>query len=127
MRAGGVKSYNGAHLRLEKDAMDWARVLGGMHKYLGQYAKSFAAAGFSPSKDLYIASGLLSYNASEEMERMLQFLRPHSKSVQVSRGGGWGRRAAPAELLTGAWRRAAPCRAGAGAAAAAAAAATARG
>jgi hypothetical protein len=86
MRAAGVPAYNGAHLRLEKDARDWARILGGMPKYLGLYAKSFAAAGFGPSKDLYIASGLLSYNASAEMRDMMRFLRPHSKSVQVRPG-----------------------------------------
>lgn len=68
--------------RLEKDAVDWARILGGMKKYLGEYARSFAAAGFSRKKDLYIASGLLSYNASKEMTDMLKFLQPHSQTVQ---------------------------------------------
>lgn len=82
MRAAGVSRYNGAHLRLERDAVDWARILGGLPKYLAEYAKSFAAAGFSTAKDLYIASGLLSYDASEEMQNMLKFLRPHSKTVQ---------------------------------------------
>lgn len=82
MRQAGVQRYNGAHLRLERDAVDWARILGGLPKYLAEYAKSFAAAGFSTSKDLYIASGLLSYDASEEMQNMLKFLRPHSRTVQ---------------------------------------------
>lgn len=62
--------------------MDWARILGGMKKYLAEYARSFGAAGFSRQKDLYIASGLLSYNASAEMQDMLRFLGPHSRSVQ---------------------------------------------
>jgi hypothetical protein len=90
MRTAGISHYNGAHLRLEKDAVDWARILGGLRKYLAEYAKSFAAAGFTTAKDLYIASGLLSYDASEEMQNMLKFLRPHSKTVQVrglARGG----------------------------------------
>jgi hypothetical protein len=65
--------------RLEKDAVDWARILGGIKKYLAEYARSFAAAGFSKRKDLYIASGLLSYNASLEMKDMLTFLEPHSR------------------------------------------------
>ncbi|KAF6260637.1 hypothetical protein COO60DRAFT_1269269, partial [Scenedesmus sp. NREL 46B-D3] len=81
MRGAGIARYNGAHLRLEKDAVDWARILGGFKKYLAEYARSFAAAGFSKRKDLYIASGLLSYNASQEMKDMLTFLEPHS-SVQ---------------------------------------------
>lgn len=68
--------------RLEKDAVDWARILGGMKKYLAEYARSFAAAGFNKHKDLYIASGLLSYNASKEMTDMLKFLQPHSQTVQ---------------------------------------------
>lgn len=68
--------------RLEKDAVDWARILGGMKKYLAEYARSFAAAGLSKQKDLYIASGLLSYNASREMTDMLKFLQPHSRTVQ---------------------------------------------
>jgi hypothetical protein len=90
MRAAGVARYNGAHLRLEKDAVDWARILGGMSKYLGEYARSFAAAGFSQSKDIYIASGLLSYDASDDMRQMLDFLKPHSKSVQVgARRDAW--------------------------------------
>lgn len=65
--------------RLEKDAVDWARILGGFEKYLAEYARQFAAAGFSRRKDLYIASGLLSYNASTEMKDMLNFLEPHSR------------------------------------------------
>lgn len=68
--------------RLEKDAVDWARILGGMKKYLAEYARSFAAAGLNRHKDLYIASGLLSYNASKEMTDMLKFLQPHSRTVQ---------------------------------------------
>lgn len=63
--------------------MDWAKALGGLPKYLGEYAKSFAAASFSRGADLYIASGLLSYNASAEMNNMLDFLRPYSRTVQV--------------------------------------------
>jgi hypothetical protein len=82
MRRSGVSRYNGAHLRLEKDAVDWARVMGGLARYLGAYARAFLAAGFSRSTDVYAASGLLSYNASAEMEQMLAFMQPYSKSVQ---------------------------------------------
>jgi hypothetical protein len=82
MKRDGVTHYNGAHLRLEKDAVDWARVLGGLPKYLGEYAKSFAAAGFSQQRDIYIASGLLSYNASAEMKQMLEFLAPYARTVR---------------------------------------------
>jgi hypothetical protein len=94
MRAAGVSYYNGAHLRLERDAVDWARVLGGKKQYLGLHAKAFAAAGFGTEMDLYVASGLLSYNASDDMQAVLRFLQPHSKSVQVrwthNMGRLWG-------------------------------------
>jgi len=82
MRKNGVPRYNGAHLRLEKDAVDWARVMGGLARYLGAYARAFLAAGFSRATDVYAASGLLSYNASAEMEQMLAFMAPYSRSVQ---------------------------------------------
>lgn len=65
--------------------MDWARILGGFQKYLAEYARQFAAAGFSRRKDLYIASGLLSYNASKEMTDMLKFLEPHSRCGRLAR------------------------------------------
>ena len=29
MRAAGVHSYNGLHLRIERDAQDWAIIMGG--------------------------------------------------------------------------------------------------
>lgn len=82
MKIQGIRKFNGGHLRLEKDAIDWARALGGFDKYLKEYAKSFNMAGFSPQKHLYIASGLLSYNASREMQDMMAFLHPHSKTVE---------------------------------------------
>jgi hypothetical protein len=47
-----------------------------------EYAKAFLAAGFSENQNLYIASGLLSYDSSREMLDMLEFLRPFSKTVQ---------------------------------------------
>lgn len=57
-----------------------------MKKYMDSYAASFAAAGFSRRKDLYVASGLLSYNASKEMNDMMTFLGPHARCVWM--GGG---------------------------------------
>lgn len=100
MRGAGITSYNGAHLRLERDAADWARALGGMDKYLASYKKAFSAAGFSKQTDLYVASGLLSYGAGDDMKRTLAFLAPHSKSVQVSA------RARAADAGCRAWRTA---------------------
>lgn len=77
--------------------MDWARILGGFKKYLAEYARSFAAAGFNKRKDLYIASGLLSYNASQEMKDMLTFLEPHSRWA----GSTWAAAAAAAGKVAG--------------------------
>lgn len=82
MRQAGIMKYNGAHVRLEKDAVDWAEILGGVENYLAAYSSSFASAGFSPENHLYVASGLLSYGATGRMKDMLDFLKPYSKSVQ---------------------------------------------
>lgn len=82
MRAKSIFNYTGAHLRLEKDAKDWAQVLGGMDKYMQMYAQCFAVMNYDISQPMYVASGLLSYNASKEMEELLDFLSPFSQSVE---------------------------------------------
>ncbi len=82
MKQAGITEHNGAHMRLEKDAVDWATILGGMPKYMAEYTRSFVAAGFRPDKDVYVASGLLSYRANAQMQNVRTLLRLHSKTVQ---------------------------------------------
>lgn len=36
MTAGGAHDYNGVHLRIEKDARDWAMIMGGQQVRLGR-------------------------------------------------------------------------------------------
>lgn len=55
--------FNGAHLRVEADAMDWARSMGGVDAYWGEYLKAMETAGFDDKAPVYIATGLLSYEA----------------------------------------------------------------
>ena len=97
MRSAGAAHFNGAHLRLENDAIDWARVLGGRRKYLSSYAAAFKAAGFNRTTHMYAASGLLSYGATDDMRRLQAFVGPFSTSVQV--GPGCAGRGAPSLLL----------------------------
>ena len=55
--------FNGAHLRVEADAMDWARSMGGFASYWGEYIKAMRTAEFNGQSQLYVATGLLSYEA----------------------------------------------------------------
>ena len=58
--------FNGAHLRVEADAMDWARSMGGEDVYWAQFLKAMRKAGFEKSRQLYVATGLLTYAAGFE-------------------------------------------------------------
>ena len=55
------QEFNGAHLRMEKDAKDWVDVVGGAETYWARYKATMRKAGFATEKPLplYIASGLL--------------------------------------------------------------------
>jgi hypothetical protein len=55
----GSSEFNGVHLRMERDAMDWATILGGPDKYWAMYRSSMAIAHFSLDTPLFVASGLL--------------------------------------------------------------------
>lgn len=55
----GVDGYNGVHLRMERDAMDWAIIMGGRDRYWKLYRSSMAMARFSKDSPLFVASGLL--------------------------------------------------------------------
>lgn len=59
-------TFNGAHLRVEADAMDWARSMGGEDVYWAQFLKAMRKAGFERNHQLYVATGLLTYAAGFE-------------------------------------------------------------
>ena len=54
-----VTEFNGIHLRMEHDAMDWSNILGGKESYWAQYRDAMARAKFSMDTPLFVASGLL--------------------------------------------------------------------
>ena len=55
----GAADFNGIHLRMERDAADWAEILGGKENYWHQYRDAMTQAKFSKNVPLYVASGLL--------------------------------------------------------------------
>ncbi|GAX73979.1 hypothetical protein CEUSTIGMA_g1429.t1 [Chlamydomonas eustigma] len=77
----GVKSYNGIHFRVERDAADWQRLHGGADAYVQLYLKACKRAGFSSSQSLYVASGLLSYADLEEVSWLNATLSPLAKTI----------------------------------------------
>jgi GDP-fucose protein O-fucosyltransferase len=55
----GSSDFNGVHLRMERDAIDWANILGGKEHYWETYLEAMEKAKFSKDTPLYVASGLL--------------------------------------------------------------------
>jgi hypothetical protein len=55
----GKPVFNGVHMRMEKDAVDWAIIMGGRDRLWQLYKESMSRAGLDPSTPLYVASGLL--------------------------------------------------------------------
>ncbi|KAK9827655.1 hypothetical protein WJX81_004166 [Elliptochloris bilobata] len=73
--AGGAgREYNAAHLRLEKDARDWSAIMGGEAVIWHNYIQAMSQAGFSAGVGVYVASGLLTYGASQEMADIIKTL-----------------------------------------------------
>ncbi|KAK9827681.1 hypothetical protein WJX81_007940 [Elliptochloris bilobata] len=74
--AGGAphQKFNAAHLRLEKDARDWAEIMGGEGALWHSYIQAMKQANFSAGVSVYVASGLLTYGASQEMAHVVEVL-----------------------------------------------------
>uniref|UniRef100_A0A1D2A093 O-fucosyltransferase family protein n=1 Tax=Auxenochlorella protothecoides TaxID=3075 RepID=A0A1D2A093_AUXPR len=75
MTRGGVLPFNGVHLRIEKDARDWAMIMGGEQVVWQSYVKTMRGVGQNESVPLYAASGMLTYGASTDMLRTVAFLK----------------------------------------------------
>lgn len=71
---GGKRSFNGAHLRIEKDARDWAMILGGPQVVWRRYIETMRLAGQDSKTPLYAATGVLTYGADVEMNRTIAYL-----------------------------------------------------
>lgn len=62
--AHGRLTLNGVHLRIERDARDWATIVGGQQMLWRGYIGTMRQLGFNSTTRLYVASGILSYSAS---------------------------------------------------------------
>ena len=76
---GGAHPFNGVHLRVEKDARDWATIMGGTQVVWQGYVDTMRGVGFNATTRLYAASGMLTYGASG------------ARVGGVWGGGGYGR------------------------------------
>jgi len=68
MTSQGRAPYNGVHLRVEKDAEDWALIMGGPGVVWHQYLALMLDMGFNNHTPLYVASGLFSYEDETSWE-----------------------------------------------------------
>ncbi len=67
-----VTVFNGLHLRIERDASDWAKVLGGKSAFWRLYLQQCEAAGFKQGVPLYVATGILSYKDADHQLQEVQ-------------------------------------------------------
>ena len=76
--------FNGLHLRLEQDAVEWAIILGGRAKLWKLYKRSMAAAEFDAVTPVYVASGLLKAS-TRNVTAPRQYMRKLSRDMVQSR------------------------------------------
>ncbi|EFN51509.1 hypothetical protein CHLNCDRAFT_140196 [Chlorella variabilis] len=79
MTEGSAQPFNGLHLRIEKDARDWATIMGGQQASCLRvvwkgYISTMRSVGFNSTTRIYVASGMLTYGASVEMDRTKNYL-----------------------------------------------------
>ncbi|KAK9810163.1 hypothetical protein WJX72_005905 [[Myrmecia] bisecta] len=74
MTNAGLHEYNAVHLRIEKDARDWSQIMGGDAVVWHGYVQAMRQAGFASDLVLYVASGLLTYGANEDMMHIVKTL-----------------------------------------------------
>ncbi len=72
----GMGAYNGVHLRIEKDAGEWARILGGLEVVRRRYREAMREARFDRNTPLYVASALLTYEGGVEELREVRARSP---------------------------------------------------
>ena len=65
----GRPTFNGVHMRMEKDAADWAIIMGGRDRLWQLYKESMSRAGLGASTPLYVASGLLKAASEDTWSR----------------------------------------------------------
>lgn len=73
--AKSAAGFNAVHLRIEKDARDWSQIMGGPEAVWNAYVGSMRQAGFTANVPMYVASGLLTYGANDDMNRIIGMLK----------------------------------------------------
>ena len=88
IKRGGRDQFNGIHFRFERDAADWIEAYGGAEAYLDLYLRTAKGAGLDTShRDLYVASGLLSYADEEERKWLHDILGPYGRKLIYKESG----------------------------------------
>jgi hypothetical protein len=65
----GSSFYNGIHMRMEKDASDWAIIMGGRQRLWQLYKEAMQNGKLDHETPLYVASGLLKASADDTWSR----------------------------------------------------------
>lgn len=79
----GMGAYNGVHLRIEKDAGEWARILGGLEVVRRRYREAMREARFDRNTPLYVASALLTYEGGVEELREVRARSPKLRRLSA--------------------------------------------
>lgn len=77
----GKISYNGVHLRVEKDATDWMLIMGGPGAVWHKYVRLMGDMGMNQSQALYVASGLASAKDETNWELAQGLLLQHASHI----------------------------------------------
>lgn len=80
---GGRRPFNGLHLRLETDSQFFYQSQGGEQKGWEAYVEGMRNSGFNTSLPVYVASGLLTYNATERWRQLVERMRTLGLAAEV--------------------------------------------
>lgn len=79
-RTAGVRAFNGLHLRIERDAADWTRIMGGHEAFWGRYLEAAAGAQLDWSTPLYLATVSSAVEGSMRQQSRLRTAPSSTKS-----------------------------------------------
>ncbi|KAL4423751.1 hypothetical protein ABPG75_001052 [Micractinium tetrahymenae] len=80
---GGRRPFNGLHLRLETDALFFHQSQAGQQKAWEAYIEGMRESGFNASLPVYVASGLLTYNSTEQWHQLVDKMRALGLAAEV--------------------------------------------
>eukprot|EP01024_Parvocaulis_polyphysoides_P072150 TRINITY_DN906_c0_g1_i2.p1 TRINITY_DN906_c0_g1~~TRINITY_DN906_c0_g1_i2.p1 ORF type:complete len:212 (-),score=5.97 TRINITY_DN906_c0_g1_i2:151-762(-) len=76
--------FNAAHLRVERDAQDWMKAVGGWGNYIDMYITTMVKAGFNDRSGLYLATGLLTYQDNERYNNITRMLLDFKLAKEIT-------------------------------------------